>query len=426
MDYIELNPIAEVESSDSDTPEGFRLDMHLSLEDLPEPPETPLSAFLRQESVKSRYEFSRQDSQLKSKQPSIDTFPNIRGFELEHSKTVSDSPIRKAATLLRSNLSDRIESVESEKYLQSHIKPFDDEVKSINSETTDRFLSRSATKRTKTFNAVNNADDLKSLIGSKTLSPEMMLIVAIGSIYEFDFQSKKKDAFLIEIAVEYLESMEMKCNQKRINKSDYISDYNKLEEYQMTLRNESLVIEEEIKECTRAHAENRANLENRLKNVHYKIYQAMTAQEKVNNLYDETDAKYEEIQAGLLALEESWMMNIEDLQTKLWKIAEEREEFEKETLRLNSLFEQISKEKFKSKTLKKKIQLCTESLCEVTSYINGNKSKQNFTDDFTGLLSSVKSGIIDAMAAEMEFKEHAQTDPRSIIPYYRASEFAFR
>ena len=205
MDYIDLNPITEVESSDSETPDMYQIQMQISLEDLTETPETPLSALLRQESVKSKYEFSRQDSQIKSKPPSIDSFPSIRGLEVEHTKSLVSEPSsnlgRRASNLLRSNITD---SLRGDSFFdRDSMRVPEEEVKTLSSEATDRFFSRGTTKRTKTFNALDNVEELRHIIKTKSLSPEMMLISAIGSIYEFDYNSKKKENFLIEMALDY-------------------------------------------------------------------------------------------------------------------------------------------------------------------------------------------------------------------------------
>ncbi|OMJ74359.1 hypothetical protein SteCoe_26749 [Stentor coeruleus] len=416
MDYIELNSIPEVASSDEEPLDLIQLTMKISLDDGSETPETPLSALFRQESTRSRYDFSRQES-YKQKPPAIDTFPSIRGLEYESAKPVAETPKRRPSGLIKSNFSDHLR-VDSER----EIKTYDDDVKSIASENTEKSFSRRGTKRSKTFNAADNIDILRNIIVGKPIAPETMLIAAIGSIYEVDLNSRRKDIQLIDLASNNLEHVNMKYDQVIMYQEEIHDDALKLEQKYAENQEETLKIEEDMAKCKNLYTENRINLENKLKSIHHRIYLAMNGQEKLNYTLKDITEKYETMLNESLEIEERCEMSIEDLQMDLFIIESSRIKQQKTYENLQKILDDIKKEKAKKKMLKEKIRICTESLCEVTSYLNDSKIKKELGQEFSELLTSMKKEISDCIQAEKGFALNAATDPKSIIPYYRASD----
>ena len=430
MDYFELNPIIEEDSTDSEKSDIYPPQFQISLEDPSDNQENPFLALLRQESVKSRYEFSRQESQTKPKQQVIDTFPSIRGLEHEQLKVITiESPGlgRRPSTHLKSmsdSLKNEAQNFEKEGSLKITIE---EESKSLNSEgTNDKFFSRGTSKRTKTFNAVNNIDELRNIINSKIMSPELMLVSAIGGLYDIDVQSKKKDNYLIELALEQLEATNSRFNQKFSNQEDLYEDFHKLENFLSDVQQETTECEDQIKEINKNYAENRGSLENRLKLTHQKIYVAVNSQEKLNYNLRETIEKYKILEEEKLSEEETWKMYNEDMLTQLYAIRKKTQESKKQSYKLQSLLLEISEEQAKKKMLKNKIKICTDSLCEVAGYINDNNLKKNFSAEFFELISNIRNEILAALDAEKEFQNHAITDPKTIMPYHRASDTNYR
>ncbi|OMJ87322.1 hypothetical protein SteCoe_11009 [Stentor coeruleus] len=416
MDYIELNAIPEVASSDEEPLDLIQLTMKITLDDGSETPETPLSALFRQESVRSRYEFSRQDS-YKQKPPAIDTFPSIRGLEYESAKPVAEVPKRRPSGLIKNSFSDHLR-VDSER----EIKNPDDDLKSIASENTEKTFSRRGSKRSKTFNAAENIETLRNIIVGKPIAPETMLIAAIGSIYEVDLNSRRKDIQLIDLASNNLEHVNMKYDQVIMYQEEIHDDLIKLEQKYAESQEQTLKIEEDMNKCKNVYTENRISLENKLKTIHHRIYLAMNGQEKLGYSLKDTSEWYETMLNENFEIEERCKMNIEDLQTNLHIIESSRIKQEKMCEDLQEILDEIKNERAKKKMLKEKIRICTESLCEVTGYLNDSKIKKELALEFSELLSSIKKEISDGIKAEKNFEINAVTDPKSIMPYFRASD----
>lgn len=416
MDYIELNAIPEVASSDEEPVDLMTLPLKFSIEDNAEAPETPLSALLRQESVRSRYDFSRQDSLYKQKSD-LETFPSIKGFDYEPVKPTAEAPKRRPSNLLKVTLSDHLR-VDSEKEMRSP----DDDIKSLGSENLDKTFTRKGTRRAKTYNAAENIEILKNIIIGKSLAPETMLIAAIGSIYEIDLNIRKKDLQLLDLASNNLEHVNMKHDQVVMYQDELQEDMNKLEKVYANSQEETLKIENDINNCKNSFTENRILIENKLKIINHKIYLAKNGEKSLGYMQKETIEKYKLKLSECLEVEEKCMMNIEDLYTELHIIEDSRIKAENMNKELQGILEDMGKERAKKKMLKEKIRICTESLCEVTGYLNGNKNRKEMIQVFRENLASIKKEIDETIIAEKGFEINAVTDPKSILPYYRASD----
>jgi hypothetical protein len=410
MEYIEFNPIPEVESSDE---EAHDLQMklapiNLAVEDSSENQETPLSALLRQES-KSKFDFSLQDS-YKPKQQVLDTFPNIRGLEFESQKSPGgESPkvfTRRASSILKTS-SDPFK-FDSDKELLG------DELKSQSSEA-DKAFSRTTSKRSKTFNALDNIDLLRGVLNGKISSPETMLLTAIGTFYDVDLASRKKEPKLLDLALTVLDQILLKHQRIICYQDDLNEDFKKLQIFSAETLDESYRIEDEMNICKSLFQENRSNFEAKLKLTHHKIYLAKNSLEKYSYTLKESVEDLERIRGECAEAEERWKMNIEDLNTQLYWVHQEKIQKQAESESLLNLFNKISKQKTKNKTLKKKVEISTQSFVEVLNYLNESKLKKDFAQEFTELLQDLESEISAAALAEQEFKENALTDPKSKV-----------
>ncbi|OMJ91767.1 hypothetical protein SteCoe_5670 [Stentor coeruleus] len=416
MDYIELNTIPEVASSDEEPVDLISLPLKFSIEDDSEVPESPLSALLRQESIRSRYDFSRQDSLYKQKS-ALETFPSIKGFDYEQGKPTAEAPKRRPSNLLKVTLSDQLR-VDSEKEIRSP----DDDMKSLGSENLDKTLTRKGTRRAKTFNAAENIEILKNIIIGKSLAPETMLIAAIGSIYEIDLNIRKKDLQLLDLASNNLENANMKHDQVIMYQDELQEDMSKLQTAYAATQEETLKIEDDIAKCKSMFTENRILIENKLKNINHKIYLAKNGGKSLSYILKETIEKYNFKLNECLEIEEKYMMNNEDLYTEMHIIENSRTKAENMNKELQKILEDMGKERAKKKMLKEKIRICTQSLCEVTRYLNDNKNKKEMIQEFRENLTSIKKEIDEAIVAEKGFEINAITDPKSILPYYRSSD----
>lgn len=304
MDYIDFTPIVEADSSGSECSNVFTGNGQISMEEIIDQPETPLSTLLRQDSVKSRYEFTRQESNGKKK-PVLDSFPNIRGLDYETSKSAKTETIKNARRSSNIIKSSYVDALSLENMIESFpSNKIEDDLMSSVSEASEKIYSRANSRRSKTFNVSENIDNLNALINNKTMSPEMMLVSAIGHFFELEPQNKKKDLYLIELASGHLEKVSEKCSQRLLYKETLVKDIGKLERFLEQGKKETLQIEEEIKEISKQHSENRANYENKFKQTHHKVYLAVNQQEKLNHSLKETMEKYFNVQTGLIALEE--------------------------------------------------------------------------------------------------------------------------
>lgn len=407
MEYIEFNAILEVESSDDDAQDIQTKNFISTIDD--SEPMTPLSALLRQESVKSKYELSRQDS-YKPKQAVIDTFPSIRGLEIDNQKSPGgESPkvyTRRASNALKSS-SDTFK-LDSETYLG-------EDIKSPSAEAVEKMFSRTTSKRSKTLNALDNIEMLNGVIQGKIKSPEMMLLTAIGTFYDIDIASRKKEPKLIDLALSVLDQIVLKHQRITCYQDDLNEDLKKLQGFLGETLEESAKIEDEMNLCKCVYQENRSSFESKLKTTHHRIFVAINKQEQ--NIYacKESLEELERIKQQCREEEERWKMNIEDLRTQQVLIIKERKMQKKESKTLRKLLEEISKEKEKKRLLKKKIDICTQSLCAVRSYLNESKLKKNFAQEFTELLQELEVEIMTTIEAEKEFRENALTDPKSKI-----------
>lgn len=408
MEYIEFNAIPEVESSD-DEAQDLRTKNFVTSMDESEPM-TPLSTLLRQESVKSKYEISRQDS-YKPKKAAIDTFPSIRGLETESQKNSgSESPkifTRRASNLLKST-SDPFKIDTDKEFLG-------DDLKSVSSDAVEKMFSRTTSKRSKTLNALDNIEMLNGVIQGKIKSPEMMLLTAIGTFYDIDITSRKKEPKLLDLALTVLDQVLLKHQRIICYQDDLNEDLRRLQGFLAETLEESAKIEDEMNLCKSMYQENRANFENKLKNTHHKIFIGINKQEQSIYACKESVEEFERIKQECREAEERWKMNIEDLIMQEMLIRREKKNQIKESKMLNNIIEEISKEKEKKRVLKRKIEICTETLWESRSYLNESKLKKNFAQEFTELLQELEKEIIQTGEAEKEFRENALNDPKNKI-----------
>jgi hypothetical protein len=429
MDYLELAPIVECESADSESEDEYELKSP-TVEEFPEIPELPLPVLLKQESIKSRFEFSRQENQSKPKQPAIDTFPNIRGLEYEIPKfSQNESNLKtgkRSSIILKSTSIDalKIENFNTERQLSGKFN--DDDAKSFNSDTSENFISRNITKRLKTFNSNETIEYLKNLINNKNMPAELMLMNAIGSVNDFELNGKKKENYFMDIAMSQLDYLAAKHSQSLTANQEILEDIEKLEKFSEQTQTEGLEIEESIKDSTKSYSESRSSLEARLKSTHHKIYLALNNQEKLQHTLKDTKEKYTKLQSETLAVEETYQMQNEDLRTQLTVINKKRIKAELESNKLSDVLVRISEQKLKKKLLKSKIKICTKSLRAVGGYINDARAGSNFTQEFVGLLSDIKSEILETIKLGQQSKAYATTDPKLIMPYHRASNLYYR
>lgn len=409
MEYIEFNAIPEVESSDEEAHDLQIKIIPMSLsEEQSDTLDTPLSALLRQES-KSKFEFSRQDS-YKPKQQVLDTFPNIRGLEYDTQKSPGgESPkifARRASSILKTS-SDPFKFDLDKDMLG-------DDLKSISSEA-DKAFSRTTSKRSKTLNALDNIEVLRGVLNGKISSPETMLLTAIGTFYDIDITSRKKEPKLIDLALTVVDQILLKHQRIICYQDDLNEDLKKLQSFLAETLDEYNKIEDEMSLCKSLFQENRNNFESKLKLTHHKIYSAINTQEKLNYSCKESAEELERIKGQCTEAEERWKMNIEDLKTQIFWVNWEKEGEMRKAKIIEKLLIEIKEEKRKSKELKRKIEICTESFCEVKRYIDESKLKKDFAQEFTELLKDLESEISEAAKAEGEFSFNALTDPKSKV-----------
>ena len=408
MEYIEFNAIPEEESSD-DEAQDIRTKNFVNSMDESEIM-TPLSALLRQESVKSKYEISRQDS-YKPKKAAIDTFPNIRGLDTESQKTSGgESPkvyTRRASNLLKST-SDPFKFDTDKDFLG-------EDIKSTSSDAVEKMFSRTTSKRSKTLNALDNIEMLNGVIQGKIKSPEMMLLTAIGTFYDIDITSRKKEPKLLDLALTVLDQVLLKHQRIICYQDDLNEDLRKLQGFLAETLEESAKIEDEMNLCKSLYQENRASFENKLKNIHHKIFVGINKQEQSTYAGKESLEEFERVKQECREAEERWKMDIEDSTMQEMLIRKERKQQKKESKMLRNIIEEISKEKEKKRVLKRKIEICTESLWASRSYLNESKLKKNFAQEFTELLQELEKEIIHTGEAEKEFRENALSDPKTKI-----------
>lgn len=409
MDYIEFNAIPEVESSDEEAN-----DLQIKLTPIPITEEqsdtldTSLSALLRQE-TKSKFDYSRQDS-YKPKQQVLDTFPSIRGLEFESQKSPGgESPkifARRASSILKTS-SDPFK-------FDSDKEMLGDELKSMSSDA-DKVFSRTSSKRSKTLNALDNLELLRGVLNGKIASPETMLLTAIGTFYDIDRTSRKKEPKLIDLALTVLDQILLKHQRIICYQDDLNEDLKKLQSFLAETLDEYNKIEDEMSLCKSLFQENRNNFESKLKLTHHKIYSAINTQEKLNYSCKESAEELERIKGQCTEAEERWKMNIEDLKTQMFWVNYEKEREKAKALMISQTLTKIKQEKAKSKDLKRKIEICTQSFCQVKHYMDESKLKKDFAQEFTELLKDLQTEISQAASAELEFKENSLTDPKSKI-----------
>ena len=409
MDYIEFNAIPEVESSDEEAN-----DLQIKLPPIPLTEEhsgtldTSLSALLRQES-KSKLDFSRQDS-YKPKQQAIDTFPSIRGLEFESQKSPGgESPkifARRASNILKTS-SDPFK-------FDSDKEMLGDELRSMSSDA-DKVFSRASSKRSKTLNALDNLELLRGVLNGKISSPETMLLTAIGTFYDIDRTCRKKEPKLIDLSMTVLDQILLKHQRIICYQDDLNEDLKKLQSFLAETLDEYNKIEDEMSLCKSLFQENRSSFESKQKLTHHKIYSAINTQEKLNYSYKENAEELERIKGQCKEAEERWKMNIEDLKTQMFWINSEKEREKARAEMMAKVLNDIKQEKEKSRELKKKIEICTQSFCQVKHYMDDSKLKKDFAEEFTELLKDLESEIAEAALAELKFKENSLTDPKTKI-----------
>lgn len=121
--------------------------------------------------------------------------------------------------------------------------------------------------------------------------------------------------------------------------------------------------------------------------------------------------------------EERWKMRIEDLRSQLTSIMDERIQAEQECLKNQGFLEKMESEHDLQNFQNEQIELCLDLLNESMNFFTKSKEHLNFTTEFCEVLKSLKNATFEAIEAEKEFKRDALTDPRSIMPYSRQSEF---
>lgn len=129
---------------------------------------------------------------------------------------------------------------------------------------------------------------------------------------------------------------------------------------------------------------------------------------------------------GAMEEEERWLMRVEELRQLLLRTENGQLQATRARQRYELLVSAVATQAYEFSSQQQHIELCLDLLADAMDYFSQSEEHSEFNVTamqtlFCEVLTSLKHATEDAILAEKDFAMQAQTDPRELMPYKRAS-----
>ncbi|CAG9328621.1 unnamed protein product [Blepharisma stoltei] len=434
----------------------LRLEDSLSGDTSEDPEKATTDSISRQDSIKSWHEFksedSRRDSFGKPVKPNNIEFPSlVKGLDLEGnhfqhkdsgssrggsmgsegSKTsLAMARAEVNAMMDASEKADRLSDLDEVTGRLSFYSLDESMVSTIGlgGAASPMIMKRTTLEMTDTWNKIIQSDEHDD--------PEGLLLAAIGkgpaeensskpSFWEKIGlkDSKDREHQWYALAVEEWHRVEAEVKRLKLDNESLAIEIKQLDAKVVAATQNTNELEEKSFQVKKKIIDEKMQLELKLEAKNSEIDEAFRTQEDLLQRLQELKDNYILRDIEEEEREERWIMRIQDLRSHLIIIMDERTQAEAECLKNQELLEVMESERSEQNCLNEQIEICIELLNESMEFFTQSNRHLNFTAEFCEVLKNLREATFEAIEAEKEFKRDALTDPRTIMPYSRQSEF---
>lgn len=121
--------------------------------------------------------------------------------------------------------------------------------------------------------------------------------------------------------------------------------------------------------------------------------------------------------------EECWKMRVEDIRVTLYEVTSQTLSLRNESLRLQEIYSQISKENEKNEIYQGRILKCMAILNKCIAAFNHDKESADIKEMFCEVLIRLQDSSLNALDSYCTYEVEALQDPREMMPYRRSADY---
>ncbi|CAG9327513.1 unnamed protein product [Blepharisma stoltei] len=236
-------------------------------------------------------------------------------------------------------------------------------------------------------------------------------------------ENKDKDSQWYALALDEWNKTDAQIKHLKRENETQLYEINQLDTNVMVAVQETSELEESSFQIKKKIIDEKMQLEIKLEAKNSEIDETLRVQEELLQRLQDCKDSYTLRDVEEEEREERWTMRIEDLRSHLITIMNERIAAEKECNENQVFLAQMENERDQQAVLNEQIDISLDLLGESMKFFTQSDKHLNFTAEFCEVLQNLRDATFEAIEAEKEFKKDAQTDPRTIMPYSRQSEF---